>query len=57
MLEFIWENLSTIIIGAATAVLLFFLARKMFKDKGGCSGCSGCKGCNGCGHCQEEKKQ
>ncbi len=52
MLEFISENLSTIIIGVLVLIVLFFAARKLIKDKksgkgtcgGNCSKCMyGCK--------------
>ena len=56
MLEFISQNLATIIISAVVfAVIILdivYLVRKKKQGKNicGCNGCNGCSGCNGtCG--------
>ncbi len=52
MIDWLFSNLSTIIVAALVFGLLGLLTRKMIKDKkagkGSCAGCSGCSSCNGC---------
>ncbi len=49
MISWLAANGSTIIIAAILLVLVFFAARKVIKNKGGCDSCGGCKGgCEGC---------
>ena len=53
MSEFLYGNLSTILIGLAVLVLVLLAVRSIWRDKkrgkscGGCPG--GCSGCSGCG--------
>lgn len=53
MLELLYGNLSTILIGLAVLLLVFLAVRSIWRDKkrgkscGSCSG--GCSGCPGCG--------
>ena len=55
MLAWLEENLSTVIAGVLTIMVLsgviYSMVRnkKLGKSSRGCSGCSGCKGCSGCG--------
>lgn len=60
MLQFISDNLASILAGLAVTALLAFAFWSMRRDKkknpcgGGCSGCGGCGGCSCAGKCHEK---
>lgn len=60
MLQFISDNLASILAGIAVAAILAIAIWSMHRDKkknpcgGGCSGCGGCGGCSCAGKCHEK---
>lgn len=50
MLEFLYGNLSTILIGLAVLILVLLAVRSIWRDKKQGKSCAGCGGgCSGCG--------
>jgi hypothetical protein len=59
MIDFISENIGTIIVGLILAVIIFIIIRKMVKDKhSGKSSCGcNCSGCANAGICHGQMKK
>lgn len=58
MLEWITQNLATIVIGTLLLIAIIFAVLSLVKTKksGGCNcGCSGCKGCSHSDTCHNKE--
>ena len=62
MFEWIWENLGTILVSLALAIVVALIILGMRRDKkrgksscpGGCAGCSHCGSCPSCPSCSRK---